>query len=440
MRLSSVQLNRFKAVERADIAVAPVTVLIGPNSAGKSSLLQALALLQQSSLRAEGFSTTGPAVDLGLSVAELVHRPPSGTPEPWQITTTFEQPPVGAERRDPGVRVVVSCSYGPEHARPRVAFEIQIPVGGDGVLAASGSPNVIPYVDVRFNQRPDLPKGPDLAWRHQYKQATSWAFTTDSTADANVPSIPLLPDAVGAAAVHVPEYVSQIGVLLQAFRYVGPDRTVDRSVYTLGDGPVADPRRANEVMDVFVYDRAALEAVSRDLHRVFGYHLDVELLPQKLVSLVAYRDGARPRAGSNIVNQGSGFVQMIWILLQMYLARQSVVESEPEVTVTVGIEEPELHLHPRVQDTVARIFADQVGRGIQVLLTTQSEHFLTAILQRVLEGSLAPDQLAVYYVEDGNVTALEVDEAGRLSGGLRGFFEADEAQLQRQIELLLKRA
>jgi predicted ATPase len=107
---------------------------------------------------------------------------------------------------------------------------------------------------------------------------------------------------------------------------------------------------------------------------------------------------------------------------------------------TVGIEEPELHLHPALQPQVARILADVVQQGSQVICTTQSEHFLMALLQMVLEGSLDSKALCVYYVESGQARKLEVDKQGRLSEGLRGFFEANEEQLLQRLQLLMHRA
>src|SRR5688500_4040077 len=46
--LESLTLTNFKAFARQEIRLAPFTLLTGLNSSGKSSVLQALALLRQS--------------------------------------------------------------------------------------------------------------------------------------------------------------------------------------------------------------------------------------------------------------------------------------------------------------------------------------------------------------------------------------------------------
>ena len=48
MRLTAIELENFKGVgERQRIPIAPITLLFGPNSAGKSTVLQALHYLRE---------------------------------------------------------------------------------------------------------------------------------------------------------------------------------------------------------------------------------------------------------------------------------------------------------------------------------------------------------------------------------------------------------
>jgi hypothetical protein len=232
-------------------------------------------------------------------------------------------------------------------------------------------------------------------------------------------------------------YLLTIDQAIQAFRYIGPDRFVDRSLFPLGDAPVENPRSADQVIDTLVYNRDVLRRVSHRCERVFGYGIDVELIPNRQVSLVAVGSDDHQH---NIVNLGSGLVQFIWVVLQLELALQRQTSSGANHVATVGIDEPELHLHPAIQPDIARVLVDYVREGSQVICTTQSEHFLMALLQMVLEGSLSPAELSVYYVDQGHAQRLTVDEQGRLSEGLRGFFEANEEQLRERLELLMRRA
>lgn len=140
----------------------------------------------------------------------------------------------------------------------------------------------------------------------------------------------------------------------------------------------------------------------------------------------------------NAVNLGAGLVQLAWILTHLDMA---IADALAFITYHpipfVGVEEPELHIHPAQQPDVAKIFANYVMADRQVITTTQSEHFLMACLQLVLDGTLKPEDLAVYYIDAGTAQRLAVDEQGRLAGGLKGFFEADEKELLSRLEHLL---
>src|SRR2546425_2067827 len=64
--LERIHLENFKASRDVDVRLAPLTVLAGLNSTGKSTLLQAVGLLRQS------YDTNGKTIGLSLSGA-LVH-------------------------------------------------------------------------------------------------------------------------------------------------------------------------------------------------------------------------------------------------------------------------------------------------------------------------------------------------------------------------------
>jgi predicted ATPase len=92
------------------------------------------------------------------------------------------------------------------------------------------------------------------------------------------------------------------------------------------------------------------------------------------------------------------------------------------------IEQPEVHLHPRLQSAVGDLLIDTVTSGrAQVLVETHSEHLVLRLLRRVREGLLDPAALAVLYVEQDDAGAafvrrLEVDADGDLVDGWPGGF------------------
>jgi len=60
----------------------------------------------------------------------------------------------------------------------------------------------------------------------------------------------------------------------------------------------------------------------------------------------------------NIADVGFGLSQVLPVLVVLLAAQPGDL---------VYIEEPEIHLHPRAQSTLAGIFADAVKRGVRVI-------------------------------------------------------------------------
>ncbi len=133
----------------------------------------------------------------------------------------------------------------------------------------------------------------------------------------------------------------------------------------------------------------------------------------------------------------------------------------------VSIEQPELHVHPRLQTNLADVFIDSYTLlGTRFLLETHSEHLILRFLRRVREGhedpeskvwsgeaelsaediswagpnseresklpGISSDQLAIYYVLPGEngVTfqKIEVFEDGETDNWPHGFFREREAE------------
>jgi predicted ATPase len=115
---------------------------------------------------------------------------------------------------------------------------------------------------------------------------------------------------------------------------------------------------------------------------------------------------------------GYGVGQLLPIIVQSLLTASGMIL----------VEQPEVHLHPRLQSAVGDLFVDTVVSGrAQVLVETHSEHLVLRLLRRVREGVLAPADLAILYVdldEDGAafVRRLEVDSDGDLADGWPGGF------------------
>lgn len=80
----------------------------------------------------------------------------------------------------------------------------------------------------------------------------------------------------------------------------------------------------------------------------------------------------------------------------------------PEIT---AIEQPELHLHPRLQVELGDLFAERAARGGVLLIETHSEHLLLRIMKRMRQTSdgTLPEGAPEVRPEDVNVLFVEID-------------------------------
>jgi predicted ATPase len=119
-----------------------------------------------------------------------------------------------------------------------------------------------------------------------------------------------------------------------------------------------------------------------------------------------------------LTDVGFGVSQILPVLVLLaYVPRGS----------TVILEQPEIHLHPAVQSGLADIILEVAQiRQVQVIVESHSEHLLRRLQRRVAEGSTSPDDLALYFcsVERGasKIDRLSLNLFGEIDNWPRGFF------------------
>ena len=126
---------------------------------------------------------------------------------------------------------------------------------------------------------------------------------------------------------------------------------------------------------------------------------------------------------------GFGLSQILPILVQSVM---------PD-TKMVLIEQPEIHLHPKMQTELGDFFIEQCKAGKrQFIIETHSEHLLLRIMRRIRETTagtikdsslaLTPEDVAILYVkpsdEGSQILHLRIDDEGDfIDEWPGGFFE-----------------
>ncbi len=132
---------------------------------------------------------------------------------------------------------------------------------------------------------------------------------------------------------------------------------------------------------------------------------------------------------NDLTQVGVGVSQVLPILVSGLLA-------EPDTTLIY--EQPELHLHPKVQTRLADFFLSMTQLGKQCLVETHSEHIINRIRLRIAEGSVGSpwhEAAKVYFVENKNDSStfseVKIDECGSILVWPEGFFDERQQETER---------
>lgn len=146
-------------------------------------------------------------------------------------------------------------------------------------------------------------------------------------------------------------------------------------------------------------------------------------------------------ADVNLTDVGFGVSQVLPVIVECFYAPPGS---------TIIIEQPEVHLHPSVQSSLADLFIEALSaresgqdRSIQLVIESHSEHFLRRLQMRIAQEKIAPEQTALYFCEndtDGSTIApLEVDEFGNILNWPGDFFGDPIEDLVQMTEATARR-
>jgi AAA15 family ATPase/GTPase len=438
--ITNFEIENFKSFAgKQSLKFAPITLIFGPNSSGKSSVIQSLMMLKQTMLSKSDSELvpSGDFINLG-TYNSLVHGQNIDNKmffsieydsqyeaEEYRLKHGHEMLFANSDYR------TISFSYSPIGHKPtltnygfncrnkqieKIGFQLtRVRKGSNGeTFALDNSDSLKKVLSTRHKISPTDP---------------SWLDLTDSLGKFFRVSRSLnVPVSTARVDSHLVSYtnrvVDDIANVFEQLKYLGPLRSSPKRYYSdeignyqkgqgksnLGNAIFNSTDETKLKLNSFLSDfKIPYEIEAVDLGNInTGQLISIQLKDLRNGATVTPKD------------VGFGIGQVLPIILEAVISKSKLI----------CVEQPEIHLHPRLQAHLADLFIDSVSESQknQWIIETHSEALMLRIQRRIREGKIPKELVSVLYVDVGNsgsqVTQIELDDDGDFTTDWpEGFFE-----------------
>ncbi|RLI73532.1 hypothetical protein DRO97_07300 [Archaeoglobales archaeon] len=133
----------------------------------------------------------------------------------------------------------------------------------------------------------------------------------------------------------------------------------------------------------------------------------------------------------NPASAGYGSRQILPVITQLFYS---------EAGSTIMIEEPEISMHMEYQLKLPKMFSEAVKEGKQIIITTHSEHLIMALKPLIASGELSHQDVAIYHFEKTRqgtkVERLRISETGIIEGWIPSYIKVEKEFLREWFKTL----
>lgn len=175
--------------------------------------------------------------------------------------------------------------------------------------------------------------------------------------------------------------------------YVGPLRANPQRYYFLDDADTnttLDYRIGASLAEILKKNKEVLDKINDWLER-----FDLDVTVEEFKDVIHNIKVTQNHLKLDIPDVGFGVSQLLPILVGGMM-------SSPQSTII--IEQPEIHLHPKMQAELAELFIDILKGQTEkhLIIETHSEYIIKRIRRCMAEGKLDPKHVAIYFVMPRN--------------------------------------
>ena len=414
----SISLSGFKSiVDEQRVEIRPLTVLAGANSSGKSSIMQPLLLMKQT-LEAQYdpgvFLLDGPNVRF-TSADQILSKIP-GKREVDEFVVGFDY----------------DVSFKISYRKSGFGLEIgDITLSDDGekytIKPGMTFREVIQIIPRNARMVINIVRNIALEARQVFrlKICPDRCFLSIKSKEANTSSIKSFTKILTGSVSEVIQKTIHIPGLRG-----NPSRTYKKAAYGKMFPGIFPDYSASIIHHWHNQDKEKINMLEKNLQKL-GLTWKIRA---KEVDATQFevRVGRMPESYGNetndlvnIANVGFGVSQCLPVLVALLTADKGQI---------VYIEQPELHLHPRAQVTLAEIIADAAKRGVLVVVETHSQYLLLGIQTLVANGKLDNELIKLHWFNRKENGATEISSVDLDKNGAYGDWPEDFSDVELKLE------
>ena len=471
-----ISIQNFKSIQNIDrFRLKPITVLSGVNSSGKSSLIQCLLMIKQTveldsskhQLQIKGnlFSVREYR---DLLTGKLEENEFGFTLEftKSELAIVKNRPPTLFDSFD-DYKCSLKAIYGHHKHRPyihQLTISYHLPNGNKNeqyvkfIVDLEKSKYEIEANSEYFGE--GLWSNPPLVQNIQFSSIFPSYYVTkrselvESTLKDEPPGIE---ETIKKEYPKVDDIKFMIDHYFENLSYIGPLREAPRDEYLIRGEPdsVGDKGQhvafilkeysalktsyykiteTGEEITYTKHDATLLEAVKYWVCDVFQFAKDIFSKPvgESYEIILVDQSGLE----TTIRHVGFGVSQLLPVIVQGLIMNEGG---------TLVLEQPEIHLHPKIQSWLFDFIHTLALSNRNVLIETHSDHFITRMRRRIAEDSSAKlqDEISLTFIENDSgknvYRTLNLDDLGTLEYFPKDFIEQAGSELKAIVKAQMRK-
>lgn len=433
-------------MQKQELKLAPITLIYGPNSSGKSSVIQSLLLLKQSILEADldnSIRTNGSDINLGTFTNIVAKHDLSRN---IKIGMEFSVPLPADDYEIKFRNKILFAANDLRHISltykyddnekidylEQINYECKRAANNSIKFTIDSTRNkkflrlteptyryddteisYLQFINIKEKVAPNRVNNLQKSFNSNLRNNSNLSLPIFCTSDDSLES-----ETINKYTLQILE---EIKSELKSIEYLGPLRSYPQRFYSQQD-ELKSKKGVKNIIDI-------VSNKNNNSNEKINYWFDKFEIPYK----VNFKGIGNDITGDIFVFElhdlrnntivtpadvGFGIGQVLPIIAETSLRNNSII----------CIEQPEIHLHPRLQAHLADLFIDSINQRNQLIIETHSEAIMLRLRRRIRTGKIDPSLIKIIYIQNGDFGSealeLPIDSEGDfLREWPNGFFE-----------------